>query len=94
MSKTSGLLLWVSAAELREQISSMQAGFGAYSQAVKHHSLTLAHLQSELKELKVTIIEKDAAIHDLQEAKAKMAADMEVLQRTVDEMRRNYGKEV
>lgn len=44
----------------------MQAGFSAYSQAMKHHSLMLARVQKELEELKQESMGKDARNDDLE----------------------------
>lgn len=71
----------------------MQAGFTAYSQAVKYHSLVLAGLQREIDELKQSNTNKDGAIGDLQEAKARMAADIEDMERRLNEMQHNNGIE-
>lgn len=55
----------------------MQAGFNAYSRAVKHHSLVLTALREEVDELKQANVNKDFKISGLEEAKVKMAADIE-----------------
>lgn len=51
-------------ADLQEQISSMQAGFHAYSHAVQHHSLMLNRQQERITEL-------EARVEELQQTNGK-----------------------
>lgn len=91
-----------SAAGLHVQIASMKAGFSAYTQAVKHHSLMLNRQQHRIDELEDSNKKKDATISGLEESRVKMAeeheearvrmtAAIEDMERRMNEMQQNNG---
>lgn len=78
-------------AELRAQNSSMQAGFNAYAQAVKHHSLKLARVETEVEGLKQDKAEKYAVIGELQQASADKGVRIDELEAKMNELLEGNG---
>lgn len=65
------------AAKLHAHISSMQAGFGAYAQTVKYHSLMLKHQQKRIDDLEDSNHKKDVIISRLEESRVRMSDTIE-----------------
>lgn len=78
-------------AELCGHESSMQAGFDAYAQAVKHHSLMLADVQTEIEGLKQAKIENDAAVKELQQAKTENGFRLDELETKINGLLEGNG---
>lgn len=77
------LILLHAAAELRAQNSSLQAGFTAYAQTTKHHSLLLARVQSKLEELEAAQSSGSPKSGDFVEAAGQQVGRVEELEGTI-----------
>lgn len=90
-SEMSFSLLQTVAAELLDQISTIQAGFPVYKQTVEQYISTLACFQEEIDDLKKANTEKDATIREFEEAKLQMTVDLQDLDKRVSGMLGKYN---
>lgn len=77
--------------ELRAQNYSMQAGFNAYAQAVKYHSLTLARVETEVEGLKQAKTENDVVTGELQQANTVKGLRIDELETKMNKLLEGKG---
>lgn len=86
LDKTPAVCVFCSVAKMNEQISSILAGFGAYSTTMKHHSLLFMRQQEAFDELKASNDRKDTKIAELENSTAGTTIIIEEQQATIARM--------